>query len=190
MTLPGNALYRDLWFRYDTLAMPDGAFSRIHRIHDDKTPLHSNYSVRIIPDTIPQDTSKLMLARISNDGDFIPYGGEWNNGAINASIRSFGDFVILIDTVAPTVASVNIASGIIKPDRKTVKVRIKDERSGIKKYRAELNGDWLLMEYDAKNNLLIYYIDERLRQGENELVIELTDQCDNKTIYRKTLVRE
>jgi len=190
MKLPGSSIYKDLWFVYDTLTMPDGTFSRIHRIHNNKTALHSNYTLSIVPDTVPADTAKLLLARITDDGDYIPYGGEWDDGMLEASIRSFGDFVILTDTIPPTVSSVNIASGILKPDRKTVKVRIKDERSGIKKYRAELNGKWLLMEYDAKNNLLTYHIDEHLRKGENQLVIELTDQCDNKTVYRKTLIRE
>lgn len=190
MTLPGSSLYRDLWFVYDTLEMPMEAFSRVHRIHDDRTALHRNYSLSIIPDSIPSDPSKLLLARISDDGDYIPYGGEWDNGMLKASVRSFGDFVVLIDTIPPEISSVNIASGIIKPDRSTVKVRIRDERSGIRKYRAELNGNWLLMEYDAKNDLLTYRIDDRLKAGENELVIELTDQCNNKTVYRKTLVRK
>ena len=190
MTLPGSALYRDLWFMYDTLSMPDEAFSKVHRIHDNKTALHRNFSLSILPDSIPTDPTKLLLVRITDDGDYIPYGGEWDNGMLDASIRSFGDYVILVDTIPPTINSVNIASGIIKPDRKAVKVRIKDERSGIKKYRAELNGNWLLMEYDAKNDLLTYHIDDRLKPGENDLVIELTDQCNNKAVYRKTLVRK
>jgi hypothetical protein len=190
MTVPGSSLYRDLWFVYDTLEMPGDAFSRVHRIHNNKTALHRNYTLSIVPDSVPRDPSKLLLARITDDGDYIPYGGEWNDGRLEASSGSFGDFVILIDTIPPTVGSVNVASGIIKSDRKTVKVRIKDERSGIKKYRAELNGNWLLMEYDAKNNLLTYHIDDRLKKGSNQLVIELTDQCDNMTVYRKTLVRE
>jgi len=131
-----------------------------------------------------------LLVRITDKGDQIPYGGKWKDGALRASARSFGDFVVLIDTIPPEISSVNIASGIIKPDRKTVKVKIKDDLSGIKKFRAELNESWLLMEYDAKNSLLTYRIDERLRKGKNQLVIELTDQRDNKTVFRKTLVRE
>jgi hypothetical protein len=46
------------------------------------------------------------------------------------------------------------------------------------------------MEYDAKNDLLTYHIDDRLKPGKNDLVIELTDQCNNKAVYRKTLVRK
>lgn len=188
--LPGDALYRDIWFAYDTMIRPEEAYSRVHRIHDNKTALHKNYDLSVVPDSIPQDPSKLLLARITDDVAYIPYGGEWTDGMLKLKLRSFGDFVILIDTVPPEVSSVNIASGIIKPDRKTVKVKIKDERSGIKKFRAELNGSWLLMEYDPKKDLLTYHIDDRLRKGENQLVIEVTDQCNNKTVYRKSLIRQ
>ncbi len=190
MSLPGSVLYRDLWFEYDTAAMPEGTFSRIHRIHNDRTPVHTYFDVTIVPDSIPSDTDKLLLARITDDDTYIPYGGEWEDGALKASLRAFGNFVVLIDTIPPEIISVNIASGQIKSDRKTVKVKITDELSGIRRFRATLNGDWLLMEYDAKNNLLVYQIDERLKKGNNDFRLEVTDQRDNKTIFEKTLVRE
>ncbi len=95
-----------------------------------------------------------------------------------------------MDTIPPEISSVNIASGIIKKDRKTVKVRIKDDLSGIRKYKATLNGHWLLMEYDAKNQLLTYFIDERLKPGKNDFAVEVTDQVGNTTVYRKTLSRK
>jgi hypothetical protein len=100
------------------------------------------------------------------------------------------NYVILIDTIPPEVSSVNISSGQIKADRRTVKVKIKDDLSGIKRFRATLNGDWLLMDYDAKNNLLIYNIDERLKKGKNEFLLEVKDQRGNRTVYEKVLERE
>ncbi len=190
MSLAGSALYRDIWFVYDTLAGPEASFSRVHRIHNDRTALHKAYELKIVPDSLPPDTDKLLLARLTDEGAYIPYGGEFKDGALNASIRSFGDFVVLIDTLPPEISSVNIASGNIKSDRKTVKVKIKDDLSGIKKFRATLNASWLLMEYDAKNSLLTYNIDDRLKKGPNTFVIELTDQRDNKAIFEKTLIRE
>jgi len=190
MSLSGSVLYRDLWFEYDTAAMPEGAFSRIHSIHNDRTPVHKYFDVKIVPDSIPPDTDKLLLARITDDDTHIPYGGEWEDGALKASLRAFGNFVVLIDTIPPEIISVNIASGQIRSDRKTVKVKIIDELSGIRRFRATLNGDWLLMEYDAKNNLLVYRIDERLRKGNNHFMLEVTDQRDNKAVFEKTLVRE
>ncbi len=190
MELSGSVLYKELWFKYGTATMPEGTFSRIHQIHHDQTPVHKYFKVNIVPDSIPADTAKLLLARITDKGNYISYGGAWKDGALQASLRSFGNFVVLIDTIAPEVTSVNIASGQIKADRKTIKVKIRDERSGIKRFRATLNGSWLLMEYDAKNSLLTYHIDDRLNKGSNSFVLEVIDQRDNKTFFEKTLVRE
>jgi hypothetical protein len=188
--LPGACLYNDIWFEYDKSPGPEGAFSGVHHIHNKYTPLHKYFDLSIIPDSLPEHKDKLLLASIDEDGNYLYSGGQWEDGKLNARIRSFGDYVVLIDTVPPEISSVNIASGIIKPDRKTVKVRISDRDSGISKYKAILNGEWLLMEYDAKNDLLIYYIDERLKKGENDLRIEVTDGKGNVKVYEKLLVRQ
>lgn len=188
--LPGSSLYRDIWFEFDTAAMPDDACSQIYRLHNDRTPLHRYYSVKIIPERLPRDKDKLLLARINGDGKYIFEGGKWEDGAITASIRSFGDYTILIDSIPPEIHSVNIASGIISPGRETVKLKIRDELSGIGSYRATLNGEWLLMEYDAKNNLLFYRIDERLKNGENDFRLLVTDNRGNETVFSKVLIRK
>jgi hypothetical protein len=188
--MPGNALYRDVFFEYCTEKMPEGAFSRIHCLHRRHTPVHTYFDVHIIPDSIPPDTGKLLLVRITDEGKHIPYGGEWVEGELRASIRSFGRYTLLADTIAPEVDPVNIASGVIGPDRKTVKCRIRDDLSGIKSFRVSLNGKWLLMEYDAKNDLLVYNIDDRLKKGKNDFRLEVTDQRNNSTIFEKILIRK
>ena len=58
-------------------------------------------------------------------------------------------------------------------------LRIKDDLAGIRSYRPELNGEWILMEYDAKNHLLNWYPDERVRKGQNLLKISVTDGVGN-----------
>ncbi|MCC7318735.1 MAG: hypothetical protein IT219_09400, partial [Bacteroidales bacterium] len=58
---------------------------------------------------------------------------------------------------------------------------VKDDFSGIKNILPTLNGEWLLMDYDPKNNLLTYEADERLKKGVNTLRIVVTDECNNKT---------
>ncbi|MEN8225074.1 MAG: M23 family metallopeptidase [Bacteroidota bacterium] len=189
LDLPGKSLYRDMWFEYNTSEMPPDAYSVVHHIHHDRTAVHKPYRVKIKPDSLPLHTDKLLLARITDKGDYISYGGEYASGVITASLRSFGDFVILTDTDPPEISSVNIASGNIKSGRKTVRVKIKDNLSGIQAFRATLNGAWLLMEYDAKNSQLIYHIDERLKKGENQFMVEATDRRDNKAVFKKILVR-
>ena len=189
MNIPQGALYRDLDFEYSTLDMPSGAFSRIHRLHNDLIPLQSYCTIRIRPDKIPEQTDKLVLVRISEDKAKIYSGGKWEDGVLSARIRDFGDYMIVMDTTPPGIASVNISSGIIGPERKTVKLKIDDKLSGISTYRATLNGKWLLMDYDAKSNLLVYDIDERLVKGNNSFRLVVTDNAGNEAVFEKTLVR-
>ncbi|HSG67788.1 MAG TPA: M23 family metallopeptidase [Bacteroidales bacterium] len=187
--IPGSVLYRDIRFEYEVKDGLPGAYSRVHSIHNDRTPVHSYFKVKIKPDKMPAQTDKLILVRINNDKDLIYAGGTWESGFVEARIRNFGDYALVVDTVPPSINSVNIASGQINDDRSTVKVKIKDELSGINKYRATLNGEWLLMEFDAKNDLLIYEIDERLLKGNNKFRVEVSDNAGNTSVFEKILVR-
>ncbi len=44
------------------------------------------------------------------------------------------------------------------------------------------------MAYDAKNDLLIYEIDERLKKGENQLTLAVTDEVGNKSVLRMQII--
>jgi hypothetical protein len=63
-----------------------------------------------------------------------------------------------------------------------LRVQIKDELSGITSYRAALNGKWILMEYDAKNDELFYAFDEKtIFSQKQELILIVTDRKGNIT---------
>ncbi len=67
--------------------------------------------------------------------------------------------------------------------------KISDNLSGIKSYRGTMNGKWVLMDYDAKNSLLSYIIDEHMPKGKNNFHLVVTDAVGNKSSYDATLVR-
>ena len=52
-----------------------------------------------------------------------------------------------------------------------------------------VNEKWVLADYDAKNNLLIYQIDNHIKEGHNKLDVIVTDMVGNKCIYSTTLRR-
>jgi hypothetical protein len=62
-----------------------------------------------------------------------------------------------------------------------------DELSGIDSYTGTLNGEWILMEYDEKNDLLIYYFDKYLIEGENIFKLEVYDNTNNYNVYETVL---
>ena len=67
----------------------------------------------------------------------------------------------------------------------SVHVKIQDDFSGIKTYRAMLDGKWYLMEYDAKNNMLTGDPD-KISDGKNhKLELVITDAAGNSTTLTK-----
>ena len=65
----------------------------------------------------------------------------------------------------------------------TIKVKITDELAGVKDYEGYLNDSWVLMEYDAKNDLLIYRFDKHLKEGDNKFELNVTDYSGNISTY-------
>lgn len=100
-------------------------------------------------------------------------------GRLTTTIQRFGTYSVLADTISPLIRPLNFIDNKLHWGKQPLKVRISDDLSGIASYEATLNGSWILMEYDAKNNLLIYNPDEWIQEGNNELIIKVTDGVGN-----------
>ena len=78
----------------------------------------------------------------------------------------------------------NILALIVAYDMCFLKFKITDDYTGIKSYRGEINGKWILLEYEPKNNTLIFDFDElKFETALHELILEAEDFVRNKTIF-------
>lgn len=181
---PAYAFYDSFAFHYDSTDRVEGGLSKVYVIHDKHTPVHLYCKLSIRSDPIPEELrDKALIASVNGDGKLVSAGGNFENGFVITRIRDFGDFCVTVDTVAPEIRPLDISKNKNLKGRKSVRIVIKDDFSGIKSYEGTLNGNWILLEYDAKNDLLVYYIDERLQKGDNHFKLEVTDQKDNTSIY-------
>ena len=188
--MPKDALYDDLDFLfYKTPALP-GTLSPVFHLHNDQTPIHSYCSLDIKPNAIkPALTSKAMIVKIDSPGHYSSKGGRWMNGFVSAQIREFGDYTVMLDTTAPTIRPVNIADHKNVSRQNAIIIRITDNLSGIESYRGTINGKWILMDYDAKTNTLIYTFDNRISPGKNEFRLVVRDVVGNEAVYRAVLLK-
>ena len=65
--------------------------------------------------------------------------------------------------------------------KEIAQIKANDDLSGIKKYRAEIDGKWVLCEYEPKKESLFYTFDENCKAGEHTFKITVTDDKDNKS---------
>ncbi len=190
LDLPSNALYDSIYFEYAVKTRTKYCYSALHQIHNKYTALHTAASLMIKPDTVVCDSllSRLTLAEVSG-GNFSFVKSEWKNGYLSAHIRKFGSYAVVADTTAPVIKpSGNINNKKVLSGT-ALSFTISDDFSGIDKYDLSINGKWVLAEYDAKNNRLIYKADPaHFHTGKNDLELTVTDNLNNIAVYRSTLL--
>ena len=101
--------------------------------------------------------------------------------------REFGNYFVTLDTIPPTIKPIGdwADSSVITP-YSTIAFKIDDDFSGIKSYSGEINGKWVLFEYDPKNNYLYYETDEYFPDnGILSLEVTISDNKGNMAIYAK-----
>jgi len=178
------SLYEPLRFHYNTTDSVDGVFGEVHHVHFNNTPVHKKYVLSIkadVPDTLK---SKTYIATTDLKGNFWHLGGSWKEGFLKTKVREFGDFCIVADTTNPEIKGVNIFPGKVFNTQTTIKLTIKDKNSGIKSYRAEIDGKWVLMDYDYKRNLLRFDIEKSLTKGKHTFTLKVIDNVGNEKNYK------
>ena len=190
LDIPKEALYEDLEFEYTSEEPLPGTYARLHRVHNEDTPLHVNCSLAIKPTSLPKDLAdKAVIVSIEPGRKFYAKGGVWENGFLKTQVRDFGDYSIAVDTEPPSIRPVNVKPGKNVSRQVSIMLKISDNLSGFKSYRGMMNGRWILMDYDAKNNLLTYLIDEHMAKGKNSFHVVVSDAVGNQARYDASLVR-
>src|SRR5690606_1456807 len=116
--------------------------------------------------------NKTYIGKLNYKGEAAFSGNNRSGNTLTARVRNFGKYGLAIDTVAPTITPVNFADGKWISNNKTLELKIEDKESGMKGYRAEINGKWILMEYEHKKNLLTYdFSDNIISESKNNLKV-------------------
>ena len=183
--IPGGSLYEDTYL--------DLNFSEdFVEVHRDEVPLHSNFTIGFDVSQYPEEErEKMFIARLSGYGRPIYSTTYKKANRFTTGTRTFGKYILSKDTIAPRVTPVNFYDGQWISNNETLKVKISDDLSGIEAFRATVNGKFILMEYEYKNNTLTHYFsDEVVTETENDLKVIVTDNVGNTTTYTATFKRK
>ena len=183
--IPKNAVYEDSPILFKTIG--DTIF-----VGDKKTPLHKNITISFNNNKYNlKDRSKLYVSNLGYNNTPIYISTYKKDNKIIGKTKSFGKFTLTSDINNPTIKPVNTKQGKWMTNAKTLKMKIIDKESGIKKYRATINNKWALMEYDAKKNLLSYNFNDNIHNsGENKFKLIVIDNVGNNSIFEMTFFRK
>lgn len=186
---PSNTFYRSFRFEFDTISSDSSNLSNIYKLHNCNTPVQKRYDLEIDITDIPNELRDQIYISYSEDNeDYYFMGGSVENDMITVNPRELGYFKIMADTISPEIKEGNFKDGSNVSALMEMTIYISDSLSGIKDYRATLNGHWILMEYEAKKDRLTYTFDSYLKDGKNEFLLEVSDNCGNSSIYECSII--
>lgn len=181
ISIPNGCLYDTLKFKYDLNPPCENCISAVHSIGKlTDTPLHKSMTVSIKLDKVnEQISSKAVMVSFDNKGKPIAEGGKLKWNWMTATTRSFGDYAVMLDSLAPQLRPQNFKDQTSTAGIDTLKLHLEDDLSGILSISGTLNGKWVLLEHDPKNDLLYYVKDERFISGQNTIRISVKDKVGN-----------
>jgi hypothetical protein len=102
------------------------------------------------------------------------------------SVRNFGWFQLDQDTVAPKIKVLGQTTKQKKVN--SITFNLVDNLSGISSYNLFVNEKWILGEYDAKSNLIVYYFDEDTPSGILIFKLEAKDKVGNSNLFEHKIL--
>jgi hypothetical protein len=192
LTFPEYCFYEDVHFSYTRTNGKQGLFSDVFHLHRESTPVHKSFGIDISLTGTPEKYhDQLCLVKVEDDGKLSYAGGKYNNGVLSESLRDFGKYAVAVDTLSPAIRPLNLKHGTDLTQLPGLRFHIEDDLSGIKTYNGYLDGEWILFEYDPKNDLLLHEFDDRvpILRKNRDLELHIEDAKGNKSIYSMTFFR-
>jgi len=177
--LPEKCIYDTIQSVYNsTNSTLPNAVSALHQLNDNSYPVHEEMTIRIKP-TIQvkkEWRDKIVIQRNGGNAVLKPiWQGEW----LSAKTGAFGSFIALVDLNPPQLNNIGKGDTVnLSPASRIVFTPT--DNSGIKSFRAELDGKWLMFTND-KGRSWIYKFDEQCPFGVHELKVRVEDIVGNVT---------
>ncbi len=162
------------------------------KLHENTTPLHKNMTLVFdVSHYNEEDKKKLYIGRI-NGNKKVYFSRTYKKGnRFSTRTRTFGTYSLFSDHQKPTIVPINISSKKWISKETHLKIKINDSESGIKSYRATINGKFILMEYDYKTGMLVYDFNDKINPiSENNFKLVVLDNIGNRATFETTFYRK
>jgi murein DD-endopeptidase MepM/ murein hydrolase activator NlpD len=190
---PENSLYQDACLNTEVVKITNRNFFRFVKIGDDNILLKKAISVNVKVQKFPGEIKKkLVIIKLNKNGSESSIGGTLTGNLLSANAKSLGTFSVMPDTIKPIIREINISNRKNMKNETNIKIKISDDLSGIAEYKGLIDNQWVLFEFDAKNNLLCYTFDSTRFKSTNtkhKLLLTVTDKVGNKSTYRCVFIK-
>lgn len=176
VNIPGKAFYNDF-------EMNMSVADNILKLHKPLVPLAKSMSITFNTSNMDiSDRDKAFIARV--DGGKCDYFKTTKKGNLwTIYTKSFGDYKILVDEVAPKIYKPSFEEGQWISSATQISFLVSDDVAGIASIQGTINGKWALLDYDYKTKKIVHkFVDNVVSSGRNEVVIKVKDNVGNESV--------
>lgn len=183
--IPKDALYEDTYL--DISVQNDKL-----KLHNNTIPIHKNITISYdLSNYKKDDRDKLYIGRLNWKDEAYYNNSRIVDNKLQIGTRLLGTYALAKDTTPPIITPKNITPKKWMSKYRYLEIEIEDKESGIKGYRATVNGKFILLEYDPKTKKLIHdFNDKSVTETENLFKLIVTDNVGNNTTFESTFYRK
>ena len=161
-------------------------------LHDPSVALHKNFTLSFdVSEYSQEEQDKLFIARMNTNGKPYYSNTRRKENKLYTLNKTLGNYGLFSDHQKPKIRPINFKKDQWLTKYRYLRLKISDALSGIKSYRAEIDGEWILLEYDAKSGLLTYdFNDKKLNGNKHTLKLIAVDNVNNSNTYIATFFRK
>lgn len=169
-----NTLLDDLYLRVEKPYIRPSV-----KINNSSEYLQSTMDVILKDTEFKGDKNRTHVYLQADNGRKSFIGGIWEEDKIRFKTRIFGTFVLDEDKNPPSVNPIRV-------NNQELRFVIKDDKSGIKDFEAMVDGKWVLMRYEHKQNVIwSERLDDRPFRG--KVLLKVRDMAGNESNYTTTI---
>ena len=161
-------------------------------VGQDIYPLQNAFTIKYkVPKGDSLMISQTFISQLNKKGRPVFFSAFKKDGYWEGKSKLLGVFVLSRDSISPEIKSVNFKNKQWISNNKFLRLKISDDYSGVKKIHGEINGKWILLEYEPKTNSLTYDLNDiEFEEALNKLKIEAEDNAGNKAIFERDFYRK
>lgn len=179
----GRVTYNIHDFDFLTVDSSIAEFSSFVMAGSSSIPLHQSCELSIKTGNLPVSLQpKSVIVKLNDKNERISMGGVFQDGWVKSSIRTFGNFFVTIDTIAPVINPLGITNDLIW-QRSIISFKLSDDLSGIDKYEMTVDGKWVPANFDLKTGHLFFVVPAGQTATERNIKVKVTDRKGNRSVF-------
>lgn len=185
VAFPKNTFYKDIFLDF---VVEDS----IAKIHEPTVPLNKRFTLTFNTDSLSDiEKQRVYIANVTKKKYPRYVSTKKKDSKVYTTSKVLGSYALKYDSIKPTIKLLNFKDKRWISALNFLKIKIKDRESGLKNWRATIDDEWVLLEFNHKKGILTYdFSDKKLIGSKHIFKLIVTDNVGNTETISATFFKK